>query len=98
MLHALSPYSGEMGILGDEEIREFMPAVVKLQEQGVKITCPLPADTLFVQAASDYRTGFQTYDCYVACYHDQRLIPIKMLAMNNCGNTTIDLDVIRTSP
>lgn len=97
-LCALNPHAGENGILGDEEIKEFMPAVVKLQEQGVKITRPLPADTLFVQAASDYRTGFQTYDCYIACYHDQGLIPIKMLAMDNCVNTTIGLDVIRTSP
>ena len=55
MLHALSPYSGEMGILGDEEIREFMPAVVKLQEEGVKITRPPPAGTLFIPVALPYR-------------------------------------------
>lgn len=97
-LCALNPHAGENGILGRDEIEEFIPAISKLTDSGIKITRPMPADTLFAQAAADFRTGVQRYDCYVACYHDQGLIPIKMLAMDECVNTTIGLDVIRTSP
>lgn len=97
-LCALNPHAGENGILGNEETEEFAPALSNLYECGVKITRPMPADTLFAAAAQDFRLGAQRYDCYVACYHDQGLIPVKMLAMDECVNMTIGLDVIRTSP
>lgn len=98
-LCALNPHAGENGILGKEEIEEFAPAVSFLQKNGVDITPPLSADTLFVKAAKAYSNGDkQPYDCYAACYHDQGLIPIKVLAMDKTVNMTAGLCVIRTSP
>ena len=97
-LCALNPHAGEKGILGMDEREEMVPAVSALCEAGVNITLPVPADTLFSKAASEYRYGAQPYDCYVACYHDQGLIPIKALAMDECVNMTIGLDILRTSP
>lgn len=98
-LCSLNPHAGENGILGQDEINELEPAVRTIRSTlGINITNPLPADTLFAKAARAYRYGEQPYDCYIACYHDQGLIPIKTLAMEECVNTTIGLDIIRTSP
>ena len=74
--------------------------VEKLRKFGVDISDPLPADTLFVKAAKDYLSKAQqpTYDCYIANYHDQGLIPIKTVAGDSTVNMTIGLDIIRTSP
>ena len=95
---ALNPHAGENGVIGTEEIREFQPAIRELRSSGLKINGPFPADTLFAGAAYDFKSGIQSYDCYIACYHDQGLIPIKTLAMDECVNTTIGLDILRTSP
>ncbi len=89
-LCAFNPHAGEGGILGREEINILIPAVKTLQKNGINITNPLPADTLFVKAAD--------YDCIIANYHDQGLIPIKTVCGNKTVNMTIGLDVIRTSP
>lgn len=98
-LCALNPHAGENGILGMEEIEILIPAVETLREQGVNITNPLPADTLFVKGANSYLKGEKLpYDCYIACYHDQGLIPIKTIASKKTVNMTIGLDSIRTSP
>lgn len=98
-LCSLNPHAGENGIIGNEEIFEFAPAIDYLRKEGINITEPLPSDTLFVKAAQSYNKGKkQYYDCYCACYHDQGLIPIKMLAMDKTVNTTVGLSVIRTSP
>lgn len=106
-LCALNPHAGENGILGNEEIEILQPAVNVLREKGINITNPLPADTLFINAAKAYLKPFpqplspstsQPYDCYIACYHDQGLIPIKLLAAESTINMTIGLDIIRTSP
>lgn len=98
-LCGFNPHAGEDGILGREEINILNPAVEKLHQKGVNITKPLPADTLFVDAAREYFSNSpQTYDCYIANYHDQGLIPIKTVAGNKTVNMTIGLDVIRTSP
>ena len=91
-LCAFNPHAGEDGILGREEIEILQPAVDVLRKKGVDITNPLPADTLFV----NYFKG--SYDCYIANYHDQGLIPIKTVAGSKTVNMTIGLDVIRTSP
>ncbi len=91
-LCGFNPHSGEDGILGTEEIEILQPAVEVLREKGVDITNPLPADTLFVNYFKD------SYDCYIANYHDQGLIPIKTVAGSKTVNMTIGLDVIRTSP
>jgi len=152
-LCALNPHAGENGILGREEIEILQPAVNELREKGINITNPLPADTLFVNAAKNYLQvngkwkmendtalveernlemchceergtsdaaiqkntdeaiqketsssihhlpfTIHPYDCYIACYHDQGLIPIKTVASEKTVNMTIGLDVIRTSP
>ncbi len=91
---ALNPHSGENGLLGDEEQYQIIPAVQELQKTGINIAGPFPADTLFIEAAkSDC-----PYDCFISMYHDQGLIPIKLLARYNSVNTTVGLNVIRTSP
>lgn len=105
-LCALNPHAGEHGILGREEIDIIIPAVNDLREKGIDITNPLPADTLFIEAARNYLktvqpfdpSTFQLYDCYIAMYHDQGLIPIKTIASDKTVNMTIGLDVLRTSP
>ena len=89
-LCAFNPHAGEDGILGREEIEILQPAVEDLRKKGINITNPLPADTLFVKALD--------YDCCIANYHDQGLIPIKTVAGDKTVNMTIGLDIIRTSP
>ncbi|MBQ3640838.1 4-hydroxythreonine-4-phosphate dehydrogenase PdxA [bacterium] len=91
---ALNPHAGENGVLGDEELEHIIPAVEYLQTQGIDISGPFPSDTLFTTCVDDENR----YDCYIAMYHDQGLIPVKLLEKSNCVNTTIGLDVIRTSP
>lgn len=98
-LCGFNPHSGEDGILGREEIDILIPAVQELQNAGIDITMPLPADTLFVDAAKNYlKNTKDKYDCYIANYHDQGLIPIKTVAGENTVNMTIGLDIVRTSP
>lgn len=101
-LCAFNPHAGEDGILGSEELEILNPAVKELQQKGISITNPLPADTLFVDAARNYfgkaAPNDKNYDCYIANYHDQGLIPIKTVAGEETVNMTIGLDVIRTSP
>ena len=89
-LCAFNPHAGEDGILGREEIEILQPAVDELRAKGINITNPLPADTLFIKALD--------YDCCIANYHDQGLIPIKTVAGDKTVNMTIGLDIIRTSP
>ena len=89
-LCGFNPHAGEDGILGREEIDILIPAVVELRKKGVNITNPLPADTLFIKAMN--------YDCCIANYHDQGLIPIKTVAGEKTVNMTIGLDIIRSSP
>lgn len=110
-LCGFNPHAGEDGILGREEIEILKPAVEDLHKKGISITEPLPADTLFVEAAKEYLESSNCqisqskisinnpiYDCYIANYHDQGLIPIKTVAGNKTVNMTIGLDIIRTSP
>ena len=98
-LCGFNPHAGEDGILGKEEVEILNPAVEELREFGVNITNPLPADTLFVKAGKAYYSkNKMPYDCYIANYHDQGLIPIKTVAGDKTVNMTIGLDIIRTSP
>ena len=98
-LCGFNPHSGEDGILGTEEIDILIPAIKELQAQGINITLPLPADTLFVKAAQHYFNNTKDdYDCYLANYHDQALLPIKTVAGDKTVNMTIGLDIVRTSP
>ena len=98
-LCSLNPHAGEGGILGTEEEYIIKPAVEELRTNGIDITNPLPSDTLFIEAGKNYLNGKPApYDCYIAMYHDQGLIPIKTIAGAKTVNTTIGLDIIRTSP
>jgi len=96
----LNPHAGEDGIIGNEENDTLIPIInILKKEYNINIEGPFPADTLWVKAAKPYITNQrQPYDAYIACYHDQGLIPIKLLAMDSTVNTTINLPVIRTSP
>ena len=91
-LAALNPHAGEGGAIGLEEIEVLAPAVEILRGEGLTITDPLPADTLFHDAARG------TYDAVLCLYHDQALIPVKTLDFWGGVNTTLGLPVIRTSP
>ena len=98
-LCALNPHAGENGVIGSEEMEYMVPAVEMLRKRGINITNPMPADTLFVNGVQNYLANKKLpYDCYIACYHDQGLIPIKAVASKKTVNMTIGLDVIRTSP
>ena len=98
-LCALNPHAGENGLLGTEERDIMLPAIEAVRKRGINITNPLPADTLFIDGVQKYLSGTKLpYDCYIACYHDQGLIPIKSVASEKTVNMTIGLDIIRTSP
>ena len=91
-LAALNPHAGEGGALGLQEITVLKPAAEALRAEGIDITDPLPADTMF---HDDARAG---YDAAVCLYHDQALIPVKTLDFWGGVNATLGLPVIRTSP
>ena len=98
-LCALNPHCGEGGILGMEEIEVLNPAVEILNQRGIQITKPISADALFARVGKEYLNKEKlSYDAILACYHDQGLCPIKALAFDSAINTTIGLDIIRTSP
>ncbi len=88
----LNPHAGEGGDIGREDIEVIMPALDVLRADGIAVTGPHPADTLFHEAA---RTR---YDVVVTMYHDQALIPIKTLAFDTAVNVTLGLPFVRTSP
>ena len=88
---ALNPHAGEQGLFGDEERRVIAPAARAAQAKGILASDPMPADTLFGKAARG------EYDAIVALYHDQGLIPLKMVAFGSCVNLTVGLPIIRTS-
>ncbi|MFH0753783.1 MAG: 4-hydroxythreonine-4-phosphate dehydrogenase PdxA, partial [Candidatus Omnitrophota bacterium] len=88
----LNPHAGEGGHIGDEEIHEIIPALVKLRRAGLNISGPLPADTLFEPRLS------RQYDLIAAMYHDQALTALKAQSFNCLVNVTVGLPFIRTSP
>lgn len=88
----LNPHAGESGTIGREEVDIVAPAIRALRELGVDATGPWPADTLFPQEARD------RYDAVVCLYHDQALIPVKMLDFWGGVNVTLGLPIVRTSP
>ena len=92
----LNPHAGEEGLFGDEEIRFIAPAVEKAQALGMHISGPYPPDTVFMQAHS--AQGQKDTDVVVAMYHDQGLIPVKYLGLDNGVNHTLGLPFVRTSP
>lgn len=88
----INPHAGENGLFGyGEEEEKIIPAVKLLQQRGLDVTGPLPADTLF------FRAGRGDFDLVVAMYHDQGHGPVKVLGLEAGVNVTVGLDVIRTS-
>lgn len=88
----LNPHAGEKGQFGDEESRLIEPAIRVAQDAGIDVHGPFPGDTIFIRAAAG------DYDLVVAMYHDQGLIPVKLLGWDKAINWTIGLPIIRTSP
>ena len=91
-LSGLNPHAGEDGSLGTEEQSIVSPAIEILRSEAIDVRGPLPADTMFHEAAR------KSYDCAICMYHDQALIPIKTLAFDTGVNVTLGLPFIRTSP
>ena len=87
----LNPHAGEEGLLGAEERTVIRPAVEAARSRGIDVTGPLPADTVFLRAKNG------EFDAVIACYHDQGLIPVKLLAFGHSVNVTLGLPIIRTS-
>ena len=88
----LNPHAGENGLFGDEEERVIRPAIEMACSAGIDASGPWPADTIFRDAIQG------RYDLVVAMYHDQGLIPVKMLAFDSAVNVTLGISVVRTSP
>lgn len=89
---ALNPHSGEEGLFGKEEKKAILPAIGKAQKKGIKACGPFAADSLFNPKRSS------EFDCIVAMYHDQGLIPMKIKGLGSSVNLTAGVPVIRTSP
>src|SRR5690606_35388960 len=87
----LNPHAGEDGLMGREEIEIVRPAIARAREAGIDVTGPYPADTLFVRASRG------EFDVVVAAYHDQGLVPVKLLAFGEAVNVTLGLPIVRTS-
>ncbi|MBL8886975.1 MAG: 4-hydroxythreonine-4-phosphate dehydrogenase PdxA [Phycisphaerales bacterium] len=88
----LNPHAGEEGLLGDEDQRLIEPAIKIARSNGIDVSGPFPADTIFISAIQG------KFDLVVAMYHDQGLIPVKLLARDRAVNMTVGLPAIRTSP
>ena len=88
----LNPHAGEGGLLGDEDGRVIEPAIAMAREHGIDACGPFPGDTVFRAAVSG------RWDLVVAMYHDQGLIPVKLLAFDEAVNATVGLPAVRTSP
>ncbi len=94
----LNPHAGEAGLLGDEEQRLIEPAIELARRHGLEVTGPWPADTVFNAALPSPDGRPPRHDLVVAMYHDQGLIPVKLLARDSSVNVTLGLPVPRTSP
>ncbi|HKN48439.1 MAG TPA: 4-hydroxythreonine-4-phosphate dehydrogenase PdxA [Candidatus Polarisedimenticolia bacterium] len=90
-LCGLNPHAGEHGLLGHEEEHVLIPAVEDLRREGLDVSGPFPADSLFVRA----KRG--EFDAVIAGYHDQGLIPVKLAAFGHAVNVTLGLPFVRTS-
>src|SRR5262249_38802400 len=90
-LAGLNPHGGEHGVIGREDDEVLRPAVDRARGRGIDITGPWPGDTVFGRASRG------DFDAVIACYHDQGLIPVKLLAFGRAVNVTLGLPIIRTS-
>ena len=87
----LNPHAGEEGLLGREDADVLRPVIEEARAGGIDVSGPFPADTVFVRAARG------EFDVVVAGYHDQGLIPVKLLAFGHAVNVTLGLPIVRTS-
>jgi 4-hydroxythreonine-4-phosphate dehydrogenase len=87
----LNPHAGEHGLFGGEEQSVITPAIAACRTRGIDVSGPFPGDTVFVRA----RRG--EFDVVIACYHDQGLIPVKLVAFGQAVNVTLGLPIVRTS-
>jgi 4-hydroxythreonine-4-phosphate dehydrogenase len=87
----LNPHAGEQGVIGREELDVIGPALSRLRAEGLDVTGPHPADTVFVRASRG------EFDVVVAMYHDQGLVPVKLLSFGRAVNVTLGLPIVRTS-
>lgn len=88
----LNPHAGEAGLFGNEEIKIISPVVKQAKKKGISVSGPFPPDTLFLRASRG------EFDIVVSMYHDQGLIPLKLLGFETGVNVTVGLPIIRTSP
>ncbi len=92
LVTGLNPHAGEKGKIGNEEEKVIIPAIEKLKKSNIDIYGPVSADTAFLKKNLDF------FDVYVCMYHDQALIPIKVLDFFGSINVTLGIPIIRTSP
>jgi 4-hydroxythreonine-4-phosphate dehydrogenase len=88
---ALNPHAGEHGLMGEEDDLVLAPAIDRCKAEGIDVTGPVPGDTVFLRATRG------EFDAVIAAYHDQGLIPVKLLAFGTSVNVTLGLPIIRTS-
>jgi 4-hydroxythreonine-4-phosphate dehydrogenase len=104
----LNPHAGEAGLIGTEDRDVIAPVVAACRDRGLDVIGPLPADSLFARVARpmwnqpskwNQPLGWssETFDAVVACYHDQGLIPVKLLGFGRAVNVTLGLPIVRTS-
>jgi 4-hydroxythreonine-4-phosphate dehydrogenase len=87
----VNPHAGEHGLFGREEETAIAPAIAACRRRGIDVSGPFPGDTVFVRARR------REFDVVVACYHDQGLIPVKLVAFGEAVNVTLGLPIVRTS-
>jgi 4-hydroxythreonine-4-phosphate dehydrogenase len=90
-LAGLNPHAGEDGLIGSEEQEVFAPVLESCRARGIDISGPIPADSVFRRAAGG------EFDAVIACYHDQGLVPVKLIAFGQAVNVTLGLPIVRTS-
>jgi 4-hydroxythreonine-4-phosphate dehydrogenase len=93
----LNPHAGEGGLFGREEIEVITPAIAQAQQEGIQAFGPFAPDTVFMRARNQLK-GQSEFDVVLAMYHDQGLIPVKYLGLEQGVNVTLGLPLIRTSP
>jgi len=89
----LNPHAGEAGLFGREELDTIAPAIAEACVRGIEASGPFPPDTVFMRAR-----GLREFDVVIAMYHDQGLIPVKYLGIDDGVNVTLGLPFVRTSP
>jgi 4-hydroxythreonine-4-phosphate dehydrogenase len=87
----LNPHASEHGLFGREEETAIIPAVTACQKRGIDVSGPFSADTIYIRAQRG------EFDVVIACYHDQGLIPVKLVAFGRAVNVTLGLPIVRTS-